>query len=99
MYDPTDPTLASDKTVGANSAVICDQFAYPYSQLQMWPHTRPYGLCVGYLDGHAQYWPMQKRDYDTILKLKALKDSDLYITRMWRGFDTGDFTAARSAFP
>ena len=99
MYDPTDPTLASDKTVTSNAAIICDQFAYPYSQLQMWPHTRPYGLCVGYADGHAQYWPMQKKDYDTILKLKALKDSDLYITRMWRGFDTGDFTAARAAFP
>jgi prepilin-type N-terminal cleavage/methylation domain-containing protein len=99
MYDQSDPNLASNKTVTSNSAIICDQFAYPYSQLQMWPHTRPYGLCVGYSDGHAQYWPMSKKDYDTILKLKSLADSDKYITRMWTGFDTGDFTNVRKAFP
>jgi type II secretory pathway pseudopilin PulG len=85
--------------VSANSSIIADHFGYPDAALMTWPHASPWGVCVGYGDGHAQYWTMKKQDNDTIKKLTDLSKSDRYITLMWRAFDTGDFAKARAAFP
>ena len=84
----------------ANIALIADHFdGAPFGSLASWPHTKPYGLCVGYVDGHAQYWNMTYKDYITLRNLTLQSQVDLYISLMFQGFDTGDFTAARKQFP
>jgi hypothetical protein len=95
---PPGPRLGS-RGLKSTTAIICDHFGYPDSALMTWPHASPWGIVVGYADGHAQYWVMKRQDNDTIGKLTSLGASDTYITLMFKGFDTGDFTAARAAFP
>ena len=47
-------------------SVISDHFGYPDGLLAHWPHTRPYGIVVGWTDGHVSYMPLQQRDWAVI---------------------------------
>jgi type II secretory pathway pseudopilin PulG len=79
-------------------SLISDTMGYPYGQLSAWTHTKPYGINVGYSDGHAKFINLTQQDYETALRLRSLSDSDAYIYLMFRAFDTGDFTEARNRF-
>jgi prepilin-type N-terminal cleavage/methylation domain-containing protein len=66
-----------------------------------WPHTQPYGVCVGYSDGHAEFIYTSKREYDIALKLPPLSNSaavDGFQFHMFKAFDTKDFTKVRELF-
>jgi prepilin-type N-terminal cleavage/methylation domain-containing protein len=79
-------------------ALTSDTMGYPYGELSAWPHIKPYGITVGYSDGHATFINLTQQDYETALRLRSLSDSDAYIYLMFRAFDTGDFTEARNRF-
>jgi hypothetical protein len=65
----------------------------PFGSLASWPHVRPAGICVGYTDGHAQYWAMEEDDYQTLRRINAQWQVDLYVSLMFEAFDTGNMGA------
>ena len=79
-------------------AVIADQFCYPYGQLAMWGHVKPYGINVGWSDGHVSYIPLDKRDFSIIGTFNSLQQSDQYITMYYRAFESGNFKLVRQVF-
>ena len=101
-YTMTIPGPKLGKLKG-NPAIIADHFeGNPYGSfgtLAEWPHTQPWGVSAGYLDGHAVFYTVKKRDYDVITKLTAQAQVDQYIQLLFQVFDTGDFTTLRKTFP
>jgi prepilin-type N-terminal cleavage/methylation domain-containing protein len=82
-------------------SIIADHFGYPDGQLVMWPHTRPFGIVVGYSDGHASYVALSERDWKLIGTFNGsngLARSDVYITLYFRAFDDGDIGKVRKAW-
>ena len=59
--------------------------------LAHWSHTKPYGMCVGFSDGHGEYIPMTEKDYKVRLVLNTLKKMDEYHVLMFQAFDSRDF--------
>jgi prepilin-type N-terminal cleavage/methylation domain-containing protein len=82
-------------------AIISDHFAYPDGALVMWPHTKPFGICIGYSDGHVAYQPLDERDWKVIGTFGGsggLARSDVYIALYFRAFDDGDYAKIRRAW-
>jgi type II secretory pathway pseudopilin PulG len=64
-----------------------------------WPHRSPFGVCVGFSDGHADFRLMQPADYQqTFLSTNASK-GDVYVFRLFKAMDSGDFTEVRKPLP
>jgi hypothetical protein len=64
-----------------------------------WPHRIPYGICVGYSDGHADFKLQQESDYKHTFQIRTARMGDIYIFRMFKAMDTGDFTEVRGPIP
>jgi prepilin-type N-terminal cleavage/methylation domain-containing protein len=82
-------------------SMISDHFGYPDGALVMWPHTKPYGICVGYTDGHVDYVALQEKDWKLIGTFSGsnqLARSDVYITMYFRAFDDNNYQKIRSAW-
>ncbi|HWP40470.1 MAG TPA: prepilin-type N-terminal cleavage/methylation domain-containing protein [Tepidisphaeraceae bacterium] len=80
-------------------AIIADRFGYPDGWKAHWPHTRPYGIVVGYSDGHCIYWPLQEKDWAVIQpNTFTLGVADQYVTLYFRAFDDGNVNKVRKAF-
>lgn len=69
-----------------------------------WMHTRPYGLPVGYSDGHAEFVDFGKKNYDAVVNLTrsySRLDQHAYFFYYWFAMDRddeaafGDFAALR----
>lgn len=95
------PKLAKIK---GTSALLVDHFVGQVSNnvfgnLSDWPHVRPAGLCAGYTDGSAKYWPLSQKDYEGMKRFTAQGQTDLYVAAMFKALDSGDFTALRQQFP
>jgi prepilin-type N-terminal cleavage/methylation domain-containing protein len=80
-------------------AITCDRFGYPDGWRAHWPHVRPYGIVVGYTDGHCDYKPLLEKDWAIINPATfTLSRADQYMTMYFRAFDDGDFQKVRRAF-
>jgi competence protein ComGC len=108
---PSYPTAAADRLdeirvlrgmmVGRTRgirALTSDHFGYPEGNRAAWPHVRPYGIVVGYSDGHCDYKPLTEQDWAIIRPGFALLNADQYQTMYFRAFDDGDFQKVRKAF-
>ena len=78
-------------------AVTSDYFGYPDGELRNWPHIKPYGIVVGWTDGHITYVPLRERDW-LVIGGFSLSDAKVYMALFFRGFDRDDLSAARAAF-
>jgi prepilin-type N-terminal cleavage/methylation domain-containing protein len=80
-------------------AITCDRFGYPDGWKAHWPHIRPYGIVVGYSDGHCDYKPLQEKDWAVISpNTFDLGRADQYVALYFRAFDDGNFNKVRVAF-
>jgi hypothetical protein len=80
-------------------ALTADHFGYPDGNRAWWPHVRPYGIVVGYSDGHCDYKPLMEKDWAIINPTSFfLGQADQYLTMYFRAFDDGDFQKVRTAF-
>ena len=79
-------------------ALISDNFARWEGGMSHWPHTKPFGLCVAYSDGHVRYVPLSIKDYKILVTFNTLSRSDQYIHMYFRAFDDGDYQKVRKAF-
>jgi prepilin-type N-terminal cleavage/methylation domain-containing protein len=69
----------------------------PRLQKHHWPHIKPYGVAVGYSDGHAEFLLTTQAEYDLAMKLSSVA-TDGYQYHMFQAFDTKDFTKVREIF-
>jgi prepilin-type N-terminal cleavage/methylation domain-containing protein len=80
-------------------ALTSDRFGYPDGWKSHWPHVKPYGIVVGYSDGHCDYWPLTEMDWKIIdPQTFSLGRADQYMTLYFRAFDDGNFNRVRKAF-
>jgi prepilin-type N-terminal cleavage/methylation domain-containing protein len=63
-----------------------------------WPHIRPYGVCVGYSDGHAEFVMMTEKDYNIAMRLPDITFADRYQFFMFQVYDTRNFDKIRTIF-
>jgi prepilin-type N-terminal cleavage/methylation domain-containing protein len=84
------------RVVGVRS-MTSDHFGYPDGLLVYWPHTRPYGIVVGWTDGHVSYVPLLDRDWRVIGGFN-LAQADKYMVMYFRGFDKDRLQDVRAAF-
>ena len=84
--------------VKGTRAITADRFGYPDGWKGWWPHVRPYGIVVGYTDGHCDYWPLTEKDWKIIHPGFGLSPADQYVTLYFRAFDDGNFQKVRRAF-
>ncbi|HWP40814.1 MAG TPA: prepilin-type N-terminal cleavage/methylation domain-containing protein [Tepidisphaeraceae bacterium] len=78
-------------------SITADHFGYPDGALVMWAHTKPYGIVVGFSDGHVDYLPLTEKDWKVIDGIN-LAVADIYITLYFRAFDDGNVGKVRKAF-
>jgi hypothetical protein len=76
------------------------------SPLADWAHDNPWGACVGYSDGHADFVAVEKKialipqngvlsgQWDPADQSKAME----YIWRMFRAYDINDFTDVKKTY-
>jgi prepilin-type N-terminal cleavage/methylation domain-containing protein len=64
-----------------------------------WPHRVPYGIDVGFSDGHAEFKLQLESDYKHTFEIKNARMGDIYIFRMFKAMDTDDFTEVRQPVP
>ena len=79
-------------------ALTSDHFGHPEGNRAMWPHVRPYGIVVGYSDGHCDYKPLSDKDWAIIRPGFDTRMADQYQTMYFRAFDDGNFQKVRKAF-
>jgi hypothetical protein len=80
-------------------AITADRFGYPDGWKAHWSHTRPYGIIVGYTDGHCDFRPLLEKDWKVISpNTFSLGVADQYVCMYFRAFDDGDFNKVRKAF-
>jgi hypothetical protein len=80
-------------------SITADRFGYPDGWKAHWPHTRPYGICVGYSDGHVDFRLLLEKDWAVINpNTFTLGRADQYVIMYFRAFDDGDFNKVRKAF-
>ena len=72
----------------------------PRGQKNHWPHIQPYGVCVGFSDGHGEFISTTKGEYDIAMKLPltSIAPADGLQFHMFQAFDTKDFTKVRQLF-
>jgi prepilin-type N-terminal cleavage/methylation domain-containing protein len=79
-------------------SVTMDFFGYnPYVPAN-WPHLAPYGICVGWTDGHVSYAAMDRKDWYIIAGYTQLNDADKHMIMLFRwAFDQDDLRKVRTA--
>jgi prepilin-type N-terminal cleavage/methylation domain-containing protein len=59
--------------------------------LAHWSHVKPYGMCVGFSDGHAEFISMTQKDYLVRTKLTTTQKWDEFHVLMFQAFDSRNF--------
>ena len=79
-------------------SITTEMFGYnPYVPAN-WPHQRPYGMVVGWSDGHVTYSVMDRRDWFIIGGYTQLNDPDKHMLMLFRwAFDEDDLSKVRKA--
>jgi prepilin-type N-terminal cleavage/methylation domain-containing protein len=79
-------------------SLTMDFFGYnPYVPAN-WPHLAPYGICVGWSDGHVSYVTMDRKDWYIIAGYTQLSQPDKHMTMLFRwAFDQDDMRKVRTA--
>jgi prepilin-type N-terminal cleavage/methylation domain-containing protein len=79
------------KFKGGSMALISDMILWPGWLL--WPHVRPYGLCVAYSDGHAEFVGVRPTDYEVVRYLTTLTrmETEAYSHFVFFAIDRRDF--------
>ena len=87
----------SGKFRGVKSLTM-DFFGYnPYVPAN-WPHLRPYGIVVGWTDGHVTFYPMDRKDWYIIAGYQQLNDADKHMHMLFRwAFDEDNLRKVRTA--
>jgi prepilin-type N-terminal cleavage/methylation domain-containing protein len=78
-------------------SITADNFGYPDGNKSSWSHIRPYGIVVGFTDGHCSYVPLLEKDFN-IIGTFNLGLADQYLTMYFRAFDDNNFVKVRRAF-
>lgn len=101
--DQTDERLFIEKAVqgkirGGVRSLTTEMFGYnPYVPAN-WPHQRPFGMCVGWTDGHVSYSVMSAKDWYIIAGYKQLGDPDKHMLMLFRwAFDENNLQKVRTA--
>ena len=87
-----------------NKALIKDIDVLGWGSGLGWPHTRPYGLNVGYSDGHGEFVQVRQSDFEAAQRWATKPDSGVsnasyYTVVMFTALDNRDFTELRKTFP
>ncbi|WP_428937940.1 type II secretion system protein [Fontivita pretiosa] len=79
-------------------SLTTEMFGYnPYVPAN-WPHQRPYGMVVGWTDGHVTYCVMDRKDWFIIGGYKQLGDPDKHMLMLFRwAFDEDNLQKVRNA--
>jgi prepilin-type N-terminal cleavage/methylation domain-containing protein len=79
-------------------SLTMDFFGYnPYVPAN-WPHLKPYGIVVGWTDGHVSFYPMDRKDWYIIAGYKQLNDADKHMHMLFRwAFDEDNLRKVRAA--
>ena len=82
-------------------ALSCDLLGArsPTAPLANWPHTKPWGACVGFSDGHADFIKTTEHIALVPKTFSTVGESDEYQWRMFRAFDKSDFTEVQNRWP
>jgi prepilin-type N-terminal cleavage/methylation domain-containing protein len=79
-------------------SLTMDFFGYNPYMAANWPHRQPYGLVVGWTDGHVTFVPMDRKDWYIIAGYKQLGDPDKHMHMLFRwGFDEDNMRKVRAA--
>jgi prepilin-type N-terminal cleavage/methylation domain-containing protein len=78
-------------------SLTADFFGYNPFWLANWPHTRPYGIVVGWSDSHVTYEPLAEKDWYIIGGYTALGQADKHMHLLFRwAFDLQDIQKVRN---
>jgi prepilin-type N-terminal cleavage/methylation domain-containing protein len=100
--DSTDERAFIEKAITGKvrgvKSLTMDFFGYnPYVPAN-WPHRQPYGICVGWSDGHVSYVTMERKDWYIIAGYSQLTDADKHMLMLFRwAFDQDDLRKVRTA--
>jgi hypothetical protein len=79
-------------------SLTADFFGYDPYWPANWPHQRPYGICVGWSDGHCTYEPFEQRDWAIIKNYNSLAQPDKHMHMLFRwAFDEQNVQKVRTA--
>jgi prepilin-type N-terminal cleavage/methylation domain-containing protein len=79
-------------------SLTMDFFGYNPFLPANWPHLQPYGMCVGWSDGHVSYVTMERKDWYIIAGYKALNDADKHMVMLFRwAYDEDNLRKVRTA--
>jgi prepilin-type N-terminal cleavage/methylation domain-containing protein len=79
-------------------SLTADFFGYDPYWPANWPHQRPYGIAVGWSDGHCTYELFEQRDYAIIKNYNQLAQPDKHMHMLWRwAFDEQNMQKVRTA--
>jgi prepilin-type N-terminal cleavage/methylation domain-containing protein len=101
--DRDDERLMIDKAVagkvkGSVRSLTTEMYGYNPIVPGNWPHQRPYGMCVGWTDGHVSYVVMDAKDWYIIRGWKELADTDKHMHMLFRwAFDENNLGKVRKA--
>jgi len=85
------------KIKGVRSLTM-DFFGYNPFVPANWPHRAPYGIVVGWTDGHVGFVQLDRKDWYIIAGYRALNDADKHMHMLFRwAFDQGDVRKVRVA--
>ena len=65
-------------------SLTMDFFGYNPFVPANWPHRQPYGICVGWSDGHVGFLSMERKDWYIIAGYKLLNDADKHMVMLFR---------------
>jgi type II secretory pathway pseudopilin PulG len=84
----------------ASNALISDNMSRHVGAVDQWGHVKPYGLVVGYSDGHVEYIQVPEKVYTLQMTLKSGDpyEQDVFHYLMFEAFDTKNFTAVFKHF-
>ncbi len=79
-------------------SLTMDFFGYnPYLPAN-WPHLKPYGICVGWTDGHVTFQVMDRKDWYIIAGYSALNSADRHMAFLFRwAWDQDNIPKVREA--
>jgi prepilin-type N-terminal cleavage/methylation domain-containing protein len=101
--DQADERLFAERAVTGKiqrgvRSITTEMFGYnPYVPAN-WPHQRPYGMVVGWSDGHVSYAVMERKDWFIIAGYTTLGDPDKHMLMLFRwAFDEDNLQKVRTA--
>jgi len=84
----------------ASNALVSDLMSRHTGSVEQWGHIKPYGLNVGYSDGHVEYVTVSHKLYklQMLLASQVPTEQDVFHYLMFEAFDTKDFTQVNKYF-